>query len=78
MLYLIIVIMFGVRLDYLDGSTPDQCYSTSRVAVRHGLHPMRDQIYLRIISHIILPCFLQRQSRVEPQISIAFGLWNLA
>ena len=61
MLCLIFVVMFGIRLNFLDDSTPGQCYSTSRIAVPHGLHPMRDQIYLRITSYIVLLCSLQRQ-----------------
>ena len=50
MLYLAFVIMFGIRLNDWDDSTPGQCYSTSRIAVPDGLHPVGDQIYLGIIS----------------------------
>ena len=50
MLYLTFVIMFGIRLNDWDDSTPGQCYSTSRIAVPDGLHPVGDQIYLGITS----------------------------
>lgn len=50
MLYLAFVIMFGIRLNDWDDSTPGQCYSTSRIAVPDGLHPVGDQIYLGITS----------------------------
>ena len=49
-LYLTFVIMFGIRLNDWDDSTPGQCYSTSRTAVPDGLHPVGDQIYLGITS----------------------------
>lgn len=54
MLYLTFVIMFGIRLNDWDDSIPGQCYSTSRIAALHGVHPMGDQIYLGITS---LYCF---------------------
>ena len=50
LLYLTFVIMFGIRLNDWDDSTPGQCYSTSRIAVPDGLHPIGDQIYLGITS----------------------------
>ena len=50
MLYLAFVIMFGIRLNDWDDSTPGQCYSTSKIAVPDGLHPIGDQIYLGITS----------------------------
>ena len=49
-LYLAFVIMFGIRLNDWDDSTPGQCYSTSRIALPDGLHPVGDQIYLGITS----------------------------
>ena len=54
MLCLAFVIMFGIRLNDWDNSTPGQCYSTSKIALPYGLHPMGDQIYLGITS---LYCF---------------------
>ena len=54
MLYLTFVIMFGIRLNYWDDSTPGQCYSSSRIAIPDGLHPIGDQIYIAITS---LYCF---------------------
>ena len=50
LLYLAFVVMFGVRLNDWDDSTPGQCYSTSRIAIPDGLHPVGDQIYLGITS----------------------------
>ena len=50
MLYLAFVIIFGIRLNDWDDSTPGQCYSTSRIALPDGLHPDGDQIYLGITS----------------------------
>ena len=50
MLYLTFVIMFGIRLNAWDDSTPGQCYSTSRIVLPDGLHPVGDQIYLGITS----------------------------
>ena len=50
LLYLTFVIMFGIRLNDWDDSAPGQCYSTSRIAVPDGLHPIGDQIYLGITS----------------------------
>lgn len=50
LLYLTFVIMFGIRLNDWDDSTPGQCYSTSRIAVPDGHHPIGDQIYLGITS----------------------------
>lgn len=50
LLYLAFVIMFGIRLNDWNESTPGQCYSTSRIALPGGLHPVGDQIYLGITS----------------------------
>ena len=50
LLYLTFVIMFGIRLNDWDDSTPGQCYSASRIAIPDGLHPIGDQIYLGITS----------------------------
>ena len=55
LLYLAFVIIFGIRLNNWDDATPGQCYSTSRIAIPDGLHPVGDQIYLGITS---LYCFL--------------------
>ena len=50
MLYLIFVILFGIRLNDWDDSTPGLCYSTSRITIPDGLHPKGDHIYLGVTS----------------------------
>lgn len=50
MLYLTFDIMFAIRLNNWDDSTPGQCYSTSRIALPDGLHPDGDRIYLVLTS----------------------------
>ena len=50
MLYLAFVVIFGIRLNHWNDSTPGQCYSTSRIAIPNGMHPTGDQIYLGITS----------------------------
>ena len=50
MLYLTFIIMFGIRLNHWDDLTPGQCYSSSRIAIPNGLHPIGDQIYLGVTS----------------------------
>ena len=54
-LYLTFVILFGIRLNEWNDTSPGHCYSTSRVALLNAKHPYVDQIYLGVTS---LYCFI--------------------